>query len=45
MTVVNTDLVTVPLFSQTVAQSPVPGMVMLNARRYSSPDRRRPPGR
>ena len=27
MTVVYTDLVTVPLFSHTVAQSPVPGMV------------------
>ena len=31
MTVVYTDLVTVPLFSHTVPQSPVPGMVMLSA--------------
>jgi hypothetical protein len=31
MTMAYTDLVTVPLFSHTVAQSPVPGMVMLNA--------------
>jgi hypothetical protein len=31
MTVAYTGLVIVPLFSHTVAQSPVPGMVMLSA--------------